>query len=325
MFIVKSFVNLRKHILLSIHSLLRSFFVRERRYYYEQFFGTDSLFVLIVKNLLRPKRFLMKFIYGQVVSLPSMISLGSSIKPMTSLLDEWKGYLDTMKRDGVVFIPEAFKAEANNLCERYNITRNDYPPSDKYTRFNLEVNDPDILNIVTAPIMLSILAGYYGCQPYLRHLPAINCTHPQSEKDRNFRGYNNFWHYDTVNLTTAHILLNDIVATDNCMLYAKGSHRTHRVQLTDKDYYYSEEYMRDHFEIIPCIGNKGDLVLFDPNGLHRVDLKMGTFRSHLHINIVPGNDILNVESDRQTDFPCLTQSDLSDLMEIQKQSLKYVM
>lgn len=324
MFIFKPLVFIRENILYFVGICLRLGFLRERRYFYNCYFGTDHPIVLIVRNIFRPNRFFMKFMYGQLVRLPSILCLGTSVKKQVSHSVEWQGYFEAMKRDGIVFIPGFFKVEAENLCDRYNVNRNVFPPSDKYNRFNLDLNDPDIFNVVTDPMLLTILSDYYGYQPYLRHLPAINCTHPSSEKDREFKGFNNFWHYDTVNLTTAHILLNDITLTDNCMLYAKGSHRTHRVQLSENDYYYSEEYMRDHFEIVSCVGEKGTLVIFDPNGLHRVDLKMGTFRSHLHLNFTPGNDILSVKPDRHLSFNPHTVTDIRSLTAIQRKCLAYV-
>jgi hypothetical protein len=119
---------------------------------------------------------------------------------------------------------------------------------------------------------------------------------------------------------TAHILLNDISATDNCMLYAKGSHRTHREYITDIDYYYSEEYMTDNFEIVPCVGDSGTLVIFDSNGLHRVDLKPQTFRSHLHLNFVPGNDFLKKPSKTEP-INVATLAEVRKLQRYQERSL----
>ncbi|MBI3608065.1 MAG: hypothetical protein HY207_08870 [Nitrospirae bacterium] len=66
------------------------------------------------------------------------------------------------------------------------------------------------------------------------------------------------------------------------------------------------------------------LLIFDPNGLHRVDLKPGTFRSHLHLNIVPGNDILKIKPDVQSGFPLCTAAGLATSTPIQKRSLVHI-
>jgi hypothetical protein len=324
MTLLKPFVLFRQQTLDCVSTFLRLGFLRDRRYYYDRYFGSDHPLVLSVKNLVRPSRLLKKFLYGQIVPLPSVLSLATPVEGLSSFPSEWQGYIKALKRDGIVFIPGFFKSNTGNLCDRYHVNPEAFPPSDRYKRFTIDLNDPDIFKIATDPMLLAILAGYYSCQPYLRHLPGINCTHPDSEKARESVGFNNFWHYDTANLMTAHILLNDVAVSDSCMFYAKGSHRTHRMAISKNDYYYSEAYMRDHFEIVPCVGEAGTLLIFDPNGLHRVDLKPGTFRSHLHLNFVPGNDILKIKPDVQSGFALRTEADLATLTPIQKRSLVHI-
>jgi hypothetical protein len=247
--------------------------------------------VLIVKNLLSPKRFIKKLLYRQVIPIPFAMSKAIKAQELPELSDEWKSHLETLKQDGIVFIPGFFKERAELISDRYKMTKEEFPASDKYYRPISDLGDDDLFNITVDSMMLSILSEYYGCQPYCRQQPTLNVTHPGDEQI----GYNDFWHYDTVNQMTAHILLCGTSESDSCMLYAKGSHRTHRQYISTNDYYYSEEYMNDNFEIVSCFGESGTLVLFDPNGLHRADLKPNTFRSHFHLNFVPGNDLLKGE------------------------------
>ena len=61
--------------------------------------------VLIVKNLLSPKRFIKKLLYGQVIPIPFALSAADEAKELPELSDEWKAYLETLKKDGIVFIP----------------------------------------------------------------------------------------------------------------------------------------------------------------------------------------------------------------------------
>lgn len=312
-----------QRVLDSISIVLQAVFLRDRRYYHGQYFGTDKALVLGIKNLIRPKRIVRKFLYGQVGALPPAFSLATPVADLASIRAQWAGYIEDLKRDGIVFIPPLLADTARNLRERYRVNPQAFPPTDSYTRFTIDLNDPDIFRVATDPMLLGIFAGYYDGQPYLRHLPGINCTHPDTEKARESVGFNNFWHYDTVNLMTAHLLLSDVTGSDSCMFYAKGSHRTHRVYLSRRDYYYSEQYMRDHYEIVPCIGPAGTLVIFDPNGLHRVDLKPRTFRAHLHLNYVPGNNVLKLNPDIQSGFAEHTEAELTALTLIQQRSLAH--
>jgi len=305
--------------------LLQLSFQSNSQYFYGRYFGTDHPFVLAIKNLLHPKRIIKKLLYGQIVRIPFTLSASNPAEELPELSHEWQKYVEILKRDGIVFIPGFFKKSSKALNENYKLNRQEFPPRDEYYRFTPDSNDLDIFNIAVDPMMLTILAKYYGCQPYHRHQPGINCTHLGTRKQPEEVGFNDFWHYDTANQMTAHILLNDISESDNCMFYAKGSHRTHREYISKNDYYYSEEYMNDNFEIVPCIGESGTLVLFDSNGLHRVDLKLNTFRSHLHLNFVPGNDFLERPKDMQAVFTPNTKAKIVKLKQYQARSLSHLL
>jgi len=82
--------------------------------------------------------------------------------------------------------------------------------------------------------------------------------------------------------------------------------------------------MNDNFEIIPCIGESGTLVIFDPNGLHRLDLKLNTFRTHLHLNFLPGNDVVENSKVIQAPFSDDTKSELLKLKQYQTTSLSHI-
>jgi hypothetical protein len=322
--VLKQLKLARRLILNGTFFLLQLSFQRNSQYFYGRYFGTDHPFVLVIKNLLHPIRIIKKLLYGQIVRIPFTLSASNPAEELPELSNEWQKYVEILKRDGIVFIPGFFKKSSKALNENYKLNHQEFPPRDEYYRFYADSNDLDIFNIVVDPMMLTIVAKYYGCQPYYRDQPGINCTHLGTRKQPEEVGFNDFWHYDTVNQMTAHILLNDISESDSCMFYAKGSHRTHREYISKNDYYYSEEYMNDHFEIVPCIGESGTLVIFDPNGLHRVDLKLNTFRSHLHLNFVPGNDFLERSKDMKAVFTPNIKAKIVKLKQYQSSSLSHL-
>jgi hypothetical protein len=306
-----------------ISALLRLSLKRNSRHFYGRYFGTDYPLLLVIKNLLRPNRIIKKFIYGQIVRIPFILSAANRAEELSELPDEWKNYSEILKRDGIVFIPNFFKKRSEALSNQYKLNRQEFPPRGKYYRFPVGLDNLDVFNVAVDPMLLTTLANYYGCQPYLRNLPGINCTHLGTKKDPEATGFNDFWHYDTANQMTAHILLNDVSESDSCMFYAKGSHHTHREYITKNDYFYSEEYMNDKFEIIPCIGDSGTLVVFDSNGLHRLDLKLNTFRSHLHLNFVPGNDLMEHSQDMLDCYGLKAKGELATLKKYQSKSLSH--
>ena len=82
-------------------------------------------------------------------------------------------------------------------------------------------------------------------------------------------------------------------------------------------------YQNDKFKIIPCIGESGTLVVFDSKGLHRLDLKLDTFRSHLHLNFVPGNDLIEHSQDLLDRYGLKSKGGLATLKKYQAKSLSH--
>ena len=314
---------MRKFFYHTVFWFLRLTIFRNPKFYYDKYYGSDNILGLIIKNLVNPTRFLRKAAYGQVVRLPVSISKGSVAHEVPELCDEWNRHLEVLRQDGIVFVPGLFEDLAAELRARYQINTDRYPGGSKYYRFSPQASDLNVLDIMVSPLILSILAKYYGRQPYHRHRPGINCTHPGSNTHVDPGGFNDFWHYDTANQMTAHILLTDTSDADNCMLYARGSHRKHREYISGLDYYYSEEYMRANFDIVSCVGRAGTLILFDSNGLHRVDLKPDTFRSHLHLNFVPGNNFLDLPAE-STDSNANFEAKMGVLKRYQRDSLVHL-
>jgi hypothetical protein len=321
---LKQFKFVRNLLSKGFFVLLRLSFQRNSQYYYGRYLGTDHPLVLVIKNLIRPKRIIKKLLYGQIVRIPFILSAANQAEELPELTNEWQKYIEILKRDGIVLIPGFFKKRSEALNENYKLNAQEFPPRGKYYRLNADFNNLDIFNIAVDPMILTILAKYYGCQPYLRQQPFINCTHLGTAKEPLTPGFNDFWHYDTVNQITAHVLLKDLSESDSNMFYAKGSHRTHREYISKNDYYYSEEYMNDNFEIIPCIGESGTLVIFDSNGLHRLDLKLNTFRAFLHLNFLPGNDVAQSSKVIQAGFTHDTKSELLKLKQYQAASLSHI-
>ena len=172
--------------------LLRLSFQRNSQYYYGRYLGTDNPFVLVIKNLIRPKRIIKKLLYGQIVPIPFILSAANQNEELPELTDEWKKNIEILKRDGIVLIPGFFKKKSEALNENYKLNAQEFPPRDKYYIFPADFNNLDIFNITVDPMILTILAKYYGCQPYIRQQPFINCTHLGNTREPLTPGFNDF-------------------------------------------------------------------------------------------------------------------------------------
>jgi hypothetical protein len=269
-----------------------------KRHYYAgdyNYYGTDSAPFLVVKNLLRPSRFATKLRYGQVLPLPQPFVKTTpfdqrDIDPVS------RKHVETLKKDGIVILPGYFADLAKRITDERKLDREHFSPSHSYQQQVIDpVGDEAICDILFDRMLLSVLALYYGSQPYLVDLPGINVAYPNLEHGELLKkkaSVNQWWHYDMTNQLTIHVLLTDTNEADTAMLVAKRSHRVHHNRIhRDWDYYFSEEYVRDTYQVERCYGPQGTVVVFDSNALHRFDPIKMSFRSHLHLNYSPGNGI----------------------------------
>ncbi len=282
--------------------VLNAFFLRNRRWYYPGFYGTDAPGVLLLKNLLAPQRLLTKLAYGRWGGLPPRLSRATPL-PSGAKPREWEEagpYVERLRADGVLFLPGRFAAAAGIIAEKYKARA--FPLSDAYWRTMIDPgDDPRILGVITDGLLISIIARYYGSQPFLRNLPHLTVAHPsvtRKEAERKPSDFALCWHYDTVNLVDVHMLVSPVTPEGTRMQYARSSHRRHHAFLGGThygDYNPSHAYVSDHYEIIDLCGPPGTAVIVDSNGLHRMEPVKGAFRAEIITSYSPGNSILPTE------------------------------
>lgn len=141
----------------SICALLQGVFQRNEKYFYGRYFGTDHLLVLIVKNVLKPKRFIKKVLYGQIIPIPFALSGADEAKELPELSHEWEMHLETLRRDGIVFIRGFFKDSSKSISKRYKIENQEFPASSKYYRFVCDLGDKDLFNITSDAMMFVVV------------------------------------------------------------------------------------------------------------------------------------------------------------------------
>jgi len=307
---------------------------RNRTYYYDTYFGTNNPLLLFFKNLLRPKRFLTKFVYGQVVPLPAAITMGDPLPPFTPS-EQALSICEQFKRDGVVILPGAFREIADHVINKYNIRIERYKTSEDYEYYGgdryLRQIDQKLLHFMVDELVLQVFGLYYQRQPYLRAPIDLSIAYPSydmpstRDADPKHLRLNMGWHYDTPNLVQVAVLLNDVTEKDSHMQVVKGEHRSHRVNLGKWDYYYSDEYIRDHCEIVRCCGPKGTIYFFDTNAMHRLFLVKNSPRMMIKTPYMPGNDILPLKH-KDVDHTILVEGgvNLGSLAPIQRDALRYL-
>ena len=306
--------------------LTANLFLRNSKYYHDNCYNTDNRVVLFFKNLINPSRMLTKILYSQVIPLPQSLRKSSYYQPTDLGGGDYNYFSNELRKNGYILLPAYFREEAKRIVERYAVYAENFEPSSHYYRKWIDPNDADIFQMMSNQFTLSILASFYRCQPFIRNFMAINQTYPiLSMHDALDKvDFNYQWHFDTANQLTAHIFLTDVVNTESRMLLAKKSHLRHHHTLSRKDRFYSEEYIRDHYDIIDCCGPAGTFFIFDSNSIHRLEMVKESFRSHLHLNFTPGNDMpTNFKNDEEWGVFDAIPS-LEGLNHLQKDAFRYI-
>ena len=242
------------------------------RQYYSCYYGCDWWPLLLAKNILRPRRFLTRWWYGNVWRTHSIQS--------------------PLHQHGIQCWPGHFESFARVVNQRYPLSRH------RGVGYQGEGYIPIGGDVVHDPMILACLSSYFACSPVIRepfhHTVAI--PYEDMKPTRSMRAadepFNVGWHYDTPNLVQLVILLNDVSDTDSHMQYARGEHRRLRVNLTKWDYYYSDEYAERHFDVVKCVGPIGTAYLFDTNAPHRFYMVKDSMRAMIKVGYTPGNAVL---------------------------------
>lgn len=289
--------TIREKLAYRFERTLNSRFLKNPELYHDDRRSTDARWVLAVKNVLAPERMLTRARYGQVPGVPRRFTKAQPAGAPPSDLDrtEVARLLAEFRRNGVVQLPGDRSEPVRRIAERYGALAEQWEPSDHYTRTLLDPTaDEDALGLVTDPLLLGLLAGYYGAQPFVRDAPTVNITYPNITAEEARGGETDWasdWHWDTPNLLSVHVMLCDIEPDGTRMLYAKGSHKRPHVRIGETDRWYSEEFIRSRYDVFDCAGQAGSVFVFDNNGVHRLEAVPNRFRASFEFYWTPGNSL----------------------------------
>lgn len=317
----------------ALHNFIKKTFLTNDHYYYGKCFGSDHWAILLIKNILAPKRMLKKILYGQIFPLPAYISKGKSIAfTEQDLSPEWQKVLNELKVEGVVALPFDYTAIADHLVEKYKITLDDKKPGLDYTNNYINDLDGETLRFVLDENILKVFGIYWGRQPYVRSAASLKDTYSDHDslhtrkKSEEQGKFQTNWHFDTVNMLQVHLLLADLTENDTHMVMAKRQHRRHHRSLRSDDYFFSDEYIYENYEVIPFVGKKGTAFLFDSNATHKAIVKKGTRRLMLQNLYTPGNDILKEVFPERKEVLIKENKELFEsLSPMARESLRYIM
>lgn len=160
----------------------------------------------------------------------------------------------------------------------------------------LSFRDPKLAGLFLNPDLLGMLQRYYKRQPYYRNYPVINKIAFDSQHRVDITG--KFHRDGGWRQLSCMLLVTDVSLSDTHMEYAVGSHRSSMIKSLDR-FSYDDKVIEDHFKLVPLIGPRGTLFVFDAgNGFHRACFKAGSVRKILHLNFTTGHSIQHQRFDR---------------------------
>jgi hypothetical protein len=128
---------------------------------------------------------------------------------------------------------------------------------------------PELNKILESERINNICKSYLGIDAKVNHIRVERLEPNLCRED-----VSGLYHHDQIgNRLKILVLLDDVQKDGRCTSYAK---RTHKIKWTNYDYdqsRYDTKIIEKEFEICKFFGNRGDIFLFDTNGLHKRDEK----------------------------------------------------
>ena len=190
-----------------------------------------------------------------VVILPSLLPA----KLIDGINQANAGYYDLSRPEELLYSPdlvevrEAAGATPDELRRFYGLHIKNYQEKFDVYRHVVPRIDP-------------IMRSYYRSRFYVRDVYCYR-TQPVPTVSGSYR-----WHTDNypIGSSRAIVYLNDVDSVENGPLaVALGSHAGYRPELGRIGARFEESYVRDNFKILPCLGKKGTVILFNNNSIHR--------------------------------------------------------
>jgi hypothetical protein len=324
-YIQKTLIFSYQHFKKNLLSVIKFIFLRDENIYYSRYLNSDNFLIIFIKNLFNPKKIITKLKYGFIKFLPSILLSGQKIT-LKNLNDiRFENYYKKLKADGYLILEAENPKLADYILKKNKSKIDKAKKSNKYINIILNQYDHKLNEIISNSFYLNLIGKYYNSrQPFLRSAPSLKITIPSqkripTKKLLNQKSkFNGDWHYDTTNMVQIHFLLHDLTTKDTHMLLAKKSHKKNRHNLTKNDYCYSDEYVYKYYDVIPFVGKKGSVIIWDSNAIHCAFPIPNKKRLFLQILYSPGNDILTDIFDSSYGINLKNKNDLKKLEPISK-------
>lgn len=218
---------------------------------------------------------------------------------------------ETLRRDGVVVLPAALPPAALEAVADVNrrffdparaaeqayspdgkklLEAADASPAELARYYFLHIKNYhrklDVYELID-PVVAPILSAYYRSKYYYRDFECYRTQAPSAQDE--YAGSFS-WHRDNYPPGTLKVIvyMTDVLAPEaGPLVYAPGSHAGFRPELGHYGPRIPAEEVEGKLRLLPCLGPRGSVVVFDNNGVHRASRPSTGTREVLNANVFP--------------------------------------
>jgi len=299
---LKLFLILKTYILkpiknFIIHLLL--YFPKNDKIFYGACKNTTNKFRLIIKNIIQPRRMLFKY---------RIFIRNPKINARVKLSEIYEDHIKALHSQGAVKVSNFLNSTScdvliskdsnDNVVEKLLVDKLD----NSETRYRWPQITKDIEEFFTNDDLINLARSYFGRNVYASNYPYFHRISPQSDSKpsknidaltHDVNQYNSSWHYDVPLGLIFFLLLKDMDKKGSLTKYLSG---THKLPNTHLSYYddrcLSDEYVKHkNLDVLDLYGKKGDLLIFDQNGFHKLHRVKGHDRHALVFSVSCGGRV----------------------------------
>jgi hypothetical protein len=266
--------------------------LRDSEVYYGNYKNSITPARIFVKNLINPTRWFVRINKAKSKKFSAEISSNESLQKIHNELNA----------NGAVVIPNFASQE---LCDSLVMQNREKSLQVKYvseldgaeTVYKYAIFSKEIEEIFLNKDVLKLSRAYFKRDVYASTYPHFHYVHPKcdspgSRETKSWSQINSSWHYDVPLSLVCFLLLQDVSITGSHTKYAANTNHIFNAHVSNEDRYLSDEYVKNSgIKVLDLCGKRGDLVIFDPNGFHKLHNVAASDRHALKFEIGCGNRV----------------------------------
>ena len=266
--------------------------------FFKRFFAILKVnLIIFLQNIKYPKRYLLKVKHFQrpLFFLKLRRFFFSLFNPISFSTQQYYSLNQLFKKGITSYYDEELSEILLEIGRKYSTFEN-FSEGDEISCGYISHILPNEFQDKIIPKILPIAALYFGSNSMvkIRSAPRITYISRKTVENSTLNSSTDFWHIDTTNQLTMHMLCTDVDKSTPNLGYSSSLHNINLIDVfnisKNKNSFSFYKNKLKHKNLF-AYGKAGTISIFDPNGMH-IDLipkKSLKPRIYIHINFTPGN------------------------------------